>query len=197
MSARVAAVFRFPLLNRDALTMLIRGADGDPSPLTRLTWVQPAGLAKGLRRYPASQADRLVAGLGLWPALLQVAIAFLWIGTGIVSLLNREEGLDLLARGGVTGVAGLFLLLAGAGWDIVLGVASFAKSRLNLVLVAQAVTMILYSLLATALVPSVWADPLGPLFRCWFALGWPAFAAVLVIFHLMIQKPALSSPVFL
>jgi uncharacterized membrane protein len=29
------------------------------------------------------------------------------------------------------------------------------------------------------------------LFRCWFALGWPAFAAVLVIFHLMIQKPAL------
>ncbi|HEU0150189.1 MAG TPA: DoxX-like family protein [Bradyrhizobium sp.] len=69
--------------------------------------------------------------------------------------------------------------------------ASFAKSCLNLVLVAQAVTMILYSLLATALVPSVWADPLGPLFRCWFALGWPAFAAVLVIFHLMIQKPAL------
>ncbi|ESR25911.1 DUF2269 family protein [Lutibaculum baratangense] len=29
------------------------------------------------------------------------------------------------------------------------------------------------------------------LFRWWFILGWPAFAAMLVVFHLMIQKPQL------
>lgn len=28
------------------------------------------------------------------------------------------------------------------------------------------------------------------LFRCWFALGWPAFAAVVLIFYLMVTKPA-------
>lgn len=27
--------------------------------------------------------------------------------------------------------------------------------------------------------------------RCWFVLGWPAFGAVLVIFHLMVTRPAL------
>lgn len=37
--------------------------------------------------------------------------------------------------------------------------------------------------------------PLPPryhrLFRLWFALGWPAFLAVLAILHLMVAKPAL------
>jgi uncharacterized membrane protein len=27
-------------------------------------------------------------------------------------------------------------------------------------------------------------------YRAWFALGWPAFLAVLVIFYLMVAKPA-------
>ena len=38
--------------------------------------------------------------------------------------------------------------------------------------------------------------PLPPayhrLFRIWFALGWPALAAMLAIIHLMVTKPALS-----
>ncbi|MEE2952013.1 MAG: DUF2269 domain-containing protein [Pseudomonadota bacterium] len=29
------------------------------------------------------------------------------------------------------------------------------------------------------------------LFRWWFALGWPAFGAMLVVFHLMVSKPTL------
>jgi len=29
------------------------------------------------------------------------------------------------------------------------------------------------------------------LFRIWFILGWPAFIAILVIFHLMVAKPSL------
>jgi uncharacterized membrane protein len=28
-------------------------------------------------------------------------------------------------------------------------------------------------------------------YRCWFALGWPAFLGVLVIFYLMVAKPSL------
>ena len=29
-------------------------------------------------------------------------------------------------------------------------------------------------------------------YRCWFALGWPAFTGVLVIFYLMVGKPGFS-----
>jgi uncharacterized membrane protein len=28
-------------------------------------------------------------------------------------------------------------------------------------------------------------------YRCWFALGWPAFVGVLVVFYLMVAKPAI------
>ncbi|MEN3791930.1 DUF2269 domain-containing protein [Fulvimarina sp. MAC3] len=69
-------------------------------------------------------------------------------------------------------------------------------------------SILLYALAGACWLPVVWLQlrmrdlaaqaaekgtPLPPdyhrLFRCWFALGWPAFGAVLVIFHLMIQKP--------
>jgi uncharacterized membrane protein len=31
-------------------------------------------------------------------------------------------------------------------------------------------------------------------YRCWFALGWPAFIGVMVIFYLMVAKPDVSLP---
>ena len=70
--------------------------------------------------------------------------------------------------------------------------------------------LVLYVLVGACWIPVVWlqlrmrdlarqsaatAQPLGPLyhryFRIWFALGWPAFLGVLVIFALMVLKPAL------
>ena len=70
------------------------------------------------------------------------------------------------------------------------------------------VSILLYALAGVCWLPVVWiqlrmrdlaveaaraGEPLPPayhrLFRWWFALGWPAFGAVLVIFHLMIEKP--------
>lgn len=70
------------------------------------------------------------------------------------------------------------------------------------------VSILLYALAGVCWLPVVWiqlrmrdlaveaakaGEPLPlayfRLFRWWFALGWPAFGAVLVIFHLMIEKP--------
>jgi uncharacterized membrane protein len=70
--------------------------------------------------------------------------------------------------------------------------------------------LVLYVFVGACWIPVVWlqlrmrdlaresaamAQPLGPLyhryFRIWFALGWPAFLGVLVIFALMVFKPAL------
>ncbi len=72
-------------------------------------------------------------------------------------------------------------------------------------------TYLLYVLIGACWLPVVWmqarmrriamtADthgaPLPPeyhrLFRYWFALGWPAFAAVVVIYALMIWRPSIS-----
>ena len=70
--------------------------------------------------------------------------------------------------------------------------------------------LVLYVIVGACWIPVVWlqlrmrdlareavatAEPLGPryhrYFRLWFALGWPAFLGVLVIFVLMVFKPAL------
>ncbi|HLX28412.1 MAG TPA: DUF2269 domain-containing protein [Casimicrobiaceae bacterium] len=37
-------------------------------------------------------------------------------------------------------------------------------------------------------------DAYARCYKAWFALGWPAFLAVLVIFHLMVAKPAFPLP---
>lgn len=69
-------------------------------------------------------------------------------------------------------------------------------------------SILLYLLAGTCWLPVVWiqlqmrrmledaaqtGSALSPrysrLFACWFALGWPAFAAVIVIFYLMVAKP--------
>lgn len=71
-------------------------------------------------------------------------------------------------------------------------------------------TLILYVFTGLCWLPVVWiqirlrelaeqavaaGEPLPPayyrLFRWWFILGWPAFGAILVIFHLMIQRPVI------
>jgi uncharacterized membrane protein len=70
--------------------------------------------------------------------------------------------------------------------------------------------LVLYVFVGACWIPVVWlqlrmrdlarqavaaAQPLAPLyhryFRIWFALGWPAFLGVLVIFALMVFKPTL------
>ena len=70
--------------------------------------------------------------------------------------------------------------------------------------------LVLYAFVGACWIPVVWlqlrmrdlareaaatTQPLGPLyhryFKIWFALGWPAFLGVLVIFALMVLKPAL------
>jgi len=72
------------------------------------------------------------------------------------------------------------------------------------------VSMVLYLLVGACWLPVVWlqirmhalartavrtGEPLPPRYfaysRIWFALGWPAFIAVLTIFYLMIAKPEL------
>ena len=72
-----------------------------------------------------------------------------------------------------------------------------------------ALSIALYVLVGVCWLPVVWlqiqlrrmaqaslesGDPLPPLYyrylRLWFMLGWPAFAAVLAIFYLMVFKPA-------
>ncbi len=175
-AARLAGPLRLPLLSRDALAMARMGADGDPAPLADFTGVAPAPLALGLAHRPATSADRLAARLGPWPTLLRLSLVIVWLGSGLASLANVEAGLALLGPAGVPPPLAMLSIVGGGVLDLVLGAALFARRHVAVVCLAQAATILAYTLIGTLLVPALWLDPLGPLLK-----NAPILAATLLL----------------
>lgn len=179
IGARLAQGLRRPLMGPDALLMLRGGADADPATLERLTGRSPSGLAEGLARHPATRADRVLASLGPWPTVLRGSLAILWIGSGCVSLVFADRGLALLRSAGITGPLGESLVIGGSLLDLALGLAGLSGRQPALVASLQAAAIVLFTALATWLVPSAWADPLGQLLK-----NIPILAATLLVANL-------------
>lgn len=179
LGARWAKGLGVPLMGSDALLMLREGADADPAALERLTERTPMGLAEGLARHPATRADRKLASLGPWPGLLRGSLAVFWIGSGCVSLVFAEHGLTLLRSAGITGALAESLVAGGALLDLALGFAGLSGRRAGLVAGLQAATIVLFTGLATWLVPAAWGDPLGQLLK-----NIPILAATLLVANL-------------
>ncbi|MCW6511015.1 SDR family oxidoreductase [Lichenifustis flavocetrariae] len=175
-AATVGTTLHLSLLDRDAITMLVAGAHGDPDALGRLTAVRPRTVMDGLKRYPASRADHMAARLGPWPHCLRQSLALLWVGTGLVSVVNLQDGTSLLREAGIDGRIALGVTLGGAMWDVLLGAAALLKPFRGMATIAQAATILLYTAIATALLPGLWGDPLGRLLK-----NIPLFVATLLL----------------
>jgi len=99
--------------------------------------------------------------------LLRLSIAFLWLATAAVSLLEwHGQSTDLLVMAGITDPnwrTGWIWL--GAGVDGALGVMIFAWPRRSTYLAALAAlaAMAVMTVVATILLPGLWLHPLGPL----------------------------------
>ena len=104
--------------------------------------------------------------LGVWLPVLRIALAALWVWTGIVSLglYPVQDSLALLARVGLHGTAALIALYGAAALDIVLGVLTLLlPMRLRGWLwAAQLVLIAAYTVLITAFLPEQWLHPYGP-----------------------------------
>ncbi len=130
--------------------------------------------------YVRCRRTRDLAGLR---QILEITVIADWVFTVAAIVLQLGTGLWLMAILGVpwftvwsAWVWGLFLV-AGACW--------------------VPIVIIQYRLRNAARLANAWAD-LGEEFqrqyRLWFALGIPAFAAVIALYGLMIVKPGLAVP---
>lgn len=163
--AACAARFGTSMIGPDPLRMLRQGADGDPATLPACTGLHPLGLTEGLR-LDSPEAENGVAAPAMWSfRLLRAALALLWIGSGVVSLWSYPSGLALLAQGGVGGPLADALVISGALWDLALGAMMFGRQHQARAATLQVATILVYTTLATALVPRLWLDPLGPLLK--------------------------------
>jgi uncharacterized protein YbjT (DUF2867 family) len=145
-----------------------RGATGDPAPWHRITGTKPRDVEAFLRSEPASVQERWFARLYALKPLIFGVFGFFWIVTGLISLgPGFEYGMALLREGGLPERFGTLTLVAGAIADIVIGCAILYRPLTRYGLWAALIISLTYAAIGTALVPRLWADPLGPMLKIW------------------------------
>ena len=177
--ARLGDHLRGLPLDSATLGMLERGNTADARTTRQILGRDPRPVAQfigaGERRLvrDAAQLQWLVP-------LLRLAVAILWIVTGIVSLAvyPLADSYALLARTGITGRAAPLALGAAGVLDIVLGAASLAVRR-RWVWWTQIALILVYTVIITWRLPEFWAHPYGPILK-----NVPLLAALLLLARL-------------
>lgn len=157
-----------PPIRSTAQREMTRGAVGDPAPWSQLTGIVPTPLHAALAAEPASVQERWFAQLYfLKPLAFAVFVAF-WIGTGIISLtIGWDIGRWLMFDGGVEDPLASAVVVAGALADIAIGLLIAWRRTTRLGLYAALAISVAYTAIGSALLPQLWAEPLGPMLKIW------------------------------
>lgn len=164
------------LLDNDTLTMLERGNTADVADTQRILGSPPRAVANFIPRRVAPIVRRQ-AQLNWFLPLLRVAIATMWIVTGIVSLAVYPiaDSYALLARTGITGTFASVALVGAALVGIALGVATLAAPS-RLLWWSQIALICAYTAIISGWLPEFWAHPYGPVLK-----NLPILAALLLL----------------
>ncbi|AEG02451.1 SDR family oxidoreductase [Methylomonas methanica] len=156
-----------PVLSKDNIVMLNRGNAADPGPISELLGRPPRDMASQLFEKPASQAERWHAMLYFVKPLLCLSIAFVWLWSGITSLLfyPHELSYRLLADISITGIGAPLTLYGLAALDIVLGLTTLARFRPRELMLWQFCIVLGYSLAVAVCLPEFVFHPFGPLLK--------------------------------
>jgi uncharacterized protein YbjT (DUF2867 family) len=147
---------------------MMRGATGDTAPWRDVTGIAPRDIETTLLHEPASVQERWFARMYILKPVIFGVFGLFWVATGLISLgPGYEYGMSLLREGGVPEHVGIMTLVAGALADIVIGLAILYRPTSRYGLYAALLISIVYVIVGTALVPRLWADPLGPMLKIW------------------------------
>lgn len=155
-------------LDRDALAMLARGNTGDPARFATLLGRRPRPVSQFIP-HAWREAARQQAVLAWQLPILRVAIALVWILTGIVSfgVYPVQESYALLARAGVPAPLQPLALYGAAALDLVLGLLCLSGLRRRggfpWLWAAQAALILGYTVIISVRLPEFWLHPYGPL----------------------------------
>jgi len=97
--------------------------------------------------------------------LLRLGLGLVWLWSAIVSefVAPRAVSLGLLEAVGFTGDLATVLLHSASLLDLVIGLVTLVGLYTRIVAVAQAMLMLIYSLLLVGRVPELWAHPFAPI----------------------------------
>lgn len=175
-AARIGDKLPGSMLTSDTWKMLQEGNTGDVAATATLLGRMPQGVAHFIR--PRDAAARRAQALAQWRTpLLRVALALVWLLTGVVSLFVYpvSGSLALLEKVGLSGMPALLALYGAAGLDLGFGIATLLRPGRRLWLL-QAATIAAYTLIILFALPEYLAHPFGPVIK-----NLPIFALLFVL----------------
>lgn len=167
VGARLAEALPQNVFSRDTLRLLQRGSVPARNALPGLLGRAPSALAQGLAVSPPEPLLDLRVSLSTPVAFaLRASLAFMWLYTALISALlpDRSGVLNLLARCGFEGAAGLAALVFSCTLNTGLGTLTLVRPRPWLYAV-QAAAVIAYTLTAAIHMPELTIDHCGPLVK--------------------------------
>ena len=165
-AAKLSSLSPSSLLTPETLAMLEADNIADPTATTRLLGKAPRCVPRFIdpttRITLASQAR-----LQWLLPLLRIAVASVWIWTGIVSLglYPVQLSLELLARTGVPAQLAPLLLYGAALLDLALGAAILLVRRRGWLWLFQIALILSYTAIITLRLPEFWLHPYGPMIK--------------------------------
>ena len=164
-------------LNSTALAQLEHGNTGDSEAFARATGIAARGWTQSLALEPAHTQDRWHARLYFVRPLLRYSLAFVWLASAIAGAFSLRSWGGLFAAQLPIGVLAAMTILAVACLvDVIIALLLIGRWQPRFLALVQAVMIAGYSIAATMLWPSLWAEALGPL-----AKNIPILAAALAL----------------
>lgn len=154
-----------PPLRSTVAREIARGATGDPGPWMRMTGIRPQSLSDALAAEPAGVQERWFAALYVLKPAIFIVFALFWIVTGLLSLGPAYAAGVLLLQAAGAGPLAAPLAVGGALADLAVGLGIAVRRTTRAALWAALAVSLLYVVAGTALLPSLWIDPLGPLVK--------------------------------
>jgi uncharacterized protein YbjT (DUF2867 family) len=149
-----------------ALRQLSVGVVGEPETWIAATGITPKSLDDILAHQPSSVADRWFARLFWIKPLAIGGLALFWSLTGFITLgSGREAAMGHLAAAGFSPALAVPALVAGAWFDVALGLALLVRPFARGVLLTMLFGSVFYLIVGSALAPQLWSDPLGPFLK--------------------------------
>jgi len=162
-------------LNSTSRAQLEHGNTGDAAQFSRIAGFSPRSWRESLRAEPAHAQDRWHARLYFVRPLLRYALALLWLLSGVTGLVElRDWGVLLVSRMSIGMGTALTALSAACLVDLLVAALLLQRWRPPRLALIQVGAIVAYTVAATILWPSLWTEPLGPIFK-----NVPILAAVL------------------
>lgn len=171
-------------LRSNAITALEAGVVGNPHQARDLLQREALSLEATLASQPAGKQDRLHARLGLIQPLIIASLFIMWAASGLATLFQLDRAASILQNSGMGRVGAHAGAVGGAWVDILLAAGLLWRRTIRPALLAMIIlTLLVYLIGGTVLLPSLWVDPLAP-----FAKALPATLLALVAYWVVEKR---------